>query len=186
MTNWRFVAASHVKGLENVVRYGLTTWVPIYYFEEGGLSIESTVLVTVALPVGYLTAPLVSGYISDKFLGSRRRPMTLASAFISAVVLVIIAFAPADNEFLGAGLLLIGGFAMSLTLIAATAVDIGGRHMAATASGVLDAHGYLYAGAQALVFSVILDASGSPWEIVFLAMAATRLISAGIIWMVRI
>jgi len=180
------VAASHVKGLENVVRYGLTTWVPIYYFEEGGLSIESTVLVTVALPVGYLTAPLVSGYISDKFLGSRRRPMTLASAFISAVVLVIIAFAPADNEFLGAGLLLIGGFAMSLTLIAATAVDIGGRHMAATASGVLDAHGYAYAGAQALIFSVILDASGSPWEIVFLAMAVTRLVSAGIIWMVRI
>ncbi len=186
MTNWRFVAASHVKGLENVVRYGLTTWVPLYYFEEGGLSIESTVLVTVALPVGYLTAPLVSGYISDKFLGSRRRPMTLASAFISAAILVVIAFAPADNEFLGAFLLLIGGFAMSLTLIAATAVDIGGRHMAATASGVLDAHGYLYAGAQALIFSVILDASGSPWEIVFISMAGVRLLSAGIIWRVRI
>lgn len=186
MTNWHFVAASHVKGLENVVRYGLTTWVPLYYFEEGGLSIESTVLVTVALPVGYLTAPLVSGYISDRFLGSQRRPMTMASAFISAVILVIIAFAPADNEFLGAFLLLIGGFAMSLTLIAATAVDIGGRHMAATASGVLDAHGYLYAGAQALVFSVILDASGSPWEIVFIAMAGVRLFSAGVIWLVRI
>ena len=186
MTNWRFVAASHVKGLENVVRYGLTTWVPLYYFEEGGLSIESTVLVTVALPIGYLTAPLVSGYISDRFLGSQRRPMTLASAFISAVILVIIAFAPADNEFLGALLLLVGGFAMSLTLIAATAVDIGGRHMAATASGVLDAHGYLYAGAQALIFSVILEASGSPWEIVFIAMAGVRLVSAGIIWLVRI
>ena len=185
-TNWRFLAASHVKGLENIVRYGLTTWVPIYYFEEGGLSIESTVLVTVALPVGYLTAPLFSGYISDRFLGSRRRPMTLASAFISAAVLVIIAFTPANNEFLGAFLLLIGGFAMSLTLIAATAVDIGGRHMAATASGVLDAHGYAYAGAQALIFSVILDASGSPWEIVFIAMAGVRLISAGIIWLVRI
>ena len=186
LTNWRFVAASHVKGLENVVRYGLTTWVPIYYFEEGGLSIESTVLVTVALPVGYLIAPIVSGYISDRYMGSQRRPMIMASAFISAVILVMIAFAPADNEFLGAGLLLVGGFAMSLTMIQAMAVDIGGRHMAGTASGLLDAHGYAYAGAQALIFSVVLDASGSPWEIVFLAMAATRLVSAGIIWLVRI
>jgi OPA family glycerol-3-phosphate transporter-like MFS transporter len=186
LTNWHFVAVSHVKGLENIVRYGLTTWVPIYYFEEGGLSIESTILVTVALPIGYLTAPLVSGYISDRFMDSQRRPMTVASAVISAIVLVAIAFAPADNEFLGAGLLLVGGFAMSLTLVAATAVDIGGRHMAGTASGLLDAHGYLYAGAQALIFSVILDASGSPWEIVFLAMAVTRLISAGIIWRIRI
>ncbi|MCH8235611.1 MAG: MFS transporter [Chloroflexi bacterium] len=186
LTNWRFLAASHVKGLENVVRYGLTTWVPLYYFEEGGLSIESTILVTVALPIGYLTAPIVSGYISDRYMGSQRRPMIMASAFLSAAVLVALAFAPADNEFLGAGLLLAGGFAMSLTMIQAMAVDIGGRHMAGTASGLLDAHGYAYAGAQALIFSVILDASGSPWEIVFLAMAATRLVSAGIIWLVRI
>jgi sugar phosphate permease len=40
-----------------VVRYGLTTWVPIYYFEAGGLSIESTILLTILLPLGYLPAP---------------------------------------------------------------------------------------------------------------------------------
>ena len=43
LSNPRFLLASHVKGLENVVRYGLTTWVAIYYFEEGGLSVDSTV-----------------------------------------------------------------------------------------------------------------------------------------------
>ncbi|MCH2506700.1 MAG: MFS transporter, partial [Dehalococcoidia bacterium] len=64
--NPRFQLASHVKGLENVVRYGLTTWVPIYYFTKGGLSIESTILVTVLLPVGYLVAPPLSGFISDR------------------------------------------------------------------------------------------------------------------------
>ena len=29
-SNWRFVATSQVKGLENVVRYGLTTWAPLW------------------------------------------------------------------------------------------------------------------------------------------------------------
>ena len=32
LSNTRFLMACHVKGLENIVRYGLTTWVPIYYF----------------------------------------------------------------------------------------------------------------------------------------------------------
>jgi len=70
LSNPRFQLASHVKGLENVVRYGLTTWVPIYYFTEGGLSIESTILVTVLLPLGYMIAPPLSGFISDRLLHS--------------------------------------------------------------------------------------------------------------------
>lgn len=186
LTDWRFLAVSHVKGLENVVRYGLTTWVPLYYFEEGGLSIESTIMVTVALPVGYLLAPLVSGYISDRFLGSQRRPLVITSALVSAAALVALALAPASNAQLGAALLLLGGFGASLSMTSHMAVDIGGRHMAGTAAGLLDAHGYAYAGAQALLFSVILDAAGSPWEIVFLAMAATRLASVGLVWLVRV
>ncbi len=84
MTNTRFLLACHVKGLENVVRYGLTTWVAIYYSEAGGLSIESTVLVTVLLPVGYLIAPPLSGFISDYFLNSQRRPLVITSCIASA------------------------------------------------------------------------------------------------------
>ena len=68
LSNPRFQLASHVKGLENVVRYGLTTWVPIYYFTQGGLSIESTILVTFLLPLGYLLAPPLAGIISDRLL----------------------------------------------------------------------------------------------------------------------
>ena len=89
LSNPRFHLASHVKGLENVVRYGLTTWVPIYYFEAGGLSIQSTILLTVLLPVGYLVAPPLSGIISDRLLGSSRRPMVIASCAISSVALVV-------------------------------------------------------------------------------------------------
>ena len=50
LSNSRFQIACHVKGLENVVRYGLTTWVPIYYVQEAELDISSMVLVTMALP----------------------------------------------------------------------------------------------------------------------------------------
>lgn len=186
LTNPGFLLASHVKGLENVVRYGLTTWVPIYYFEEGGLSIESTILLTILLPVGYLVAPPLSGLISDRLLHSARRPMVVASCVISAVALVIIAFAPPVNVTAGAILLLIGGLAMGLSPMATVAVDIAGRRMSGTSSGLLDAHGYAYAGLQAIVFSVVLDTVGSPWVIVFLAMAGTRVISAFMMRAVRV
>ena len=184
--NSRFLLACHVKGLENVVRYGLTTWVAIYYSEVGGLSIESTVLVTILLPVGYLIAPPLSGFISDHFLNSRRRPLVISSCLASAGIIAVIALVPPSNEVLGAVLLLAGGVAMGMSPMSTVSVDMGGRRMAGTASGVLDAHGYLYAGAQAIVFGVVLDMAGSPWPIVFLAMAATRLVSAYMIKSVRV
>lgn len=184
-TNWRFVATSHVKGLENVVRYGLTTWAPLYYFEEAGLSIETTALVTVALPVGYLTAPMVSGWISDVLLGGRRSPMIAASALISAAALVGLAVIPAENVYASAGLLFIGAFAMSLSMTSTLVVDMAGPRYAATASGILDGHGYVYAGAQAIIFALILDTAGAPWHLVFLGMAGARILSALIAWRVK-
>ena len=181
-----FLLACHVKGLENVVRYGLTTWVSIYYSEVGGLSIESTVFVTVLLPVGYLIAPPLSGFVSDHFLNSQRRPLVISSCLASAVIIAVIALVPPSNEILGALLLLAGGIAMGMSPMSTVSVDMGGRRMAGTASGILDAHGYLYAGAQALVFGVVLDMTGSPWPIVFLAMAATRVVSVFMIRVVRV
>ena len=186
LSNPAFLMASHVKGLENVVRYGLTTWVPIYYFEQGGLSIESTVLLTVLLPVGYLVAPPVAGVVSDRFLNSARRPMVIFSCVVSAVVLVGLALAPPVNVTLGALLLLVGGLAMGMSPMSTVAVDIAGRRMSGTSSGLLDAHGYAYAGMQAIVFSVVLDTAGSPWPIVFVAMAVTRVVSALMISAVKV
>jgi sugar phosphate permease len=185
-SDWRFVAISHVKGLENVVRYGLTTWAPLYYFEEAGLSIQTTALVTIALPVGYLTAPLASGWISDIALGGRRSPMIAISAVVSAAALVGLALVPATNLYAGAGLLFVGAFAMSLSMSSTLVVDLAGPRYAATASGVLDGHGYVYAGAQAIIFALVLDTVGAPWQTVFLAMAAARILSAIIAWQVRL
>jgi sugar phosphate permease len=90
------------------------------------------------------------------------------------------------NITLGAVLLLIGGLSMGMSPISTIAVDIAGRHMAGTSSGLLDAHGYAYAGGQALIFAAVLDMAGSPWPIVFLAMAATRVISGLMIYRVKV
>ena len=77
------------------------------------------------------------------------------------------------------------GQALGIVGMAAGAVDITGRHMAGTASGLLDAHGYFYAGLQSVVFGVLLNMSGSPWPLVFLLMAGTRVLCGVLIFFVK-
>ena len=112
--------------------------------------------------------------------------MVLISCGISAAVLVAIALVPPTNIALGAVLLLIGGISMGISPMSTIAIDIAGRRMSGTSSGLLDAHGYAYAGLQAIVFSVVLDMTGSPWPIVFLTMAGARVLAAGMISAVKV
>ena len=185
LTNPQFLLTCHVHGLSQLARYGLTIWVPLYYFEKAGLDITSTVLVTLALPIGRLPAPLIAGVISDNFLSSARRPLVLVSCGVSALALIAIALAPATNLYLAVTLMFIAGFAMSMSPLAALVVDISGRQMAGTATGLMDAHGYLYAGTQAVVFSILLDMTGSPWPLVFLSLAGVRVLTGVMIAFVK-
>jgi len=65
-------------------------------------------------------------------------------------------------------------------------VDIVRRHMAGTASGILDAHGYFYAGLQAVVCGVLLNMSGSSWPLVFFLMVGSRVLCGVLIFFVRV
>ena len=82
--------------------------------------------------------------------------MVLLSVAGSALALVGIAGRPPKDVYVGATLLCIGSFAMRLSPMAASAVALAGRHMSGTASGVLDAHGYCYAGLPALVCGLLI------------------------------
>jgi sugar phosphate permease len=184
-TNWRFLIACHITGLNNIVRYGLLTWLPLYYTEAGGFDIKSVVAVTVAYPLGVACGPLLGGIISDRVFHGRRSPMIIISSLLTAFVLTAIIFSPPGHFLLGVILLLLGGFTLALAPIGALAVDLAGRRMSGTASGVLDAHGYLYAGFQAILIGWFLDISGRNWAMVFGVLALSRVISALLILRVR-
>ena len=96
-----------------------------------------------------------------------------------------IAVAPAKSIPLAVFLLLIGGFTVNMSPIQALAVDLAGRRLAGTASGVLDAHGYIYGAVQAVFFGWLSLAVPNGWFCVFTVMAATRLIGVVAIWRVR-
>ena len=185
LSNSRFQLACHVKGLENIARYGLTTWVPIYFRGRRPGHHPNRPRDGIAAR-GVSAGPANFRHHIGQTPGQPPPALVIASCAVSAAALVAIALAPPGNALLGAALMLWGGIGMGVSTISAIAVDLSGRRMSGTASGVLDAHGYLYAGAQALLFSVVLDVAGSPWPVVFLTMAATRVLSAAMISRVRV
>tara|TARA_B110000014_G_C19912817_1_gene472363 strand:+ start:37 stop:375 length:339 start_codon:yes stop_codon:yes gene_type:complete len=112
--------------------------------------------------------------------------MIMTSCGISAFVLFAVAIIPPTYAYVGAALLLVGGISIGLSPITTLAVDIAGRNIAATSSGLLDAHGYAYAGLQALLFSLVLGVTGSPWILVFTVMGMVRILSLFLIYRVRV
>ncbi|HSF31595.1 MAG TPA: hypothetical protein VLK82_14125 [Candidatus Tectomicrobia bacterium] len=64
-------------------------------------------------------------------------------------------------------------------------IDLAGRRISATASGLLDAHAYLYNGLQALMIGRIPDGTGGNWPVVFLLLAASWVHSAAVVAAVK-
>ena len=179
-----FHLVSHIKGLENVVRYGLMTWIPLYYYDKGGFDISSTIVVTIMMPIGYAVAPPIAGLISDKFLSSNRKPLTLVSCIGSALVLFCICMVDPSYTKLGAILMLVGGVSLGMSQLPVMAVDFFGKDMSATTSSLVDAHGYFYAGVQAVIVSLIVGMLGN-WILVFILMGLVRILSAIVLLFVR-
>ncbi len=184
--NFRFFLACHVKGLDNVVRYGIVSWAPVYYAQVGGFDLKQMSLVTFAYPLGYLFGPIAGGLISDRLFHSNRTVVIVIGAFLSTAAVMGIAISPANNIPLAIFLLIVGGFCVNMSPIQALAVDLAGRRLAGTAAGVLDAHGYIYGAIQAWFFGWLSLAVPDGWFWVFTIMAATRLISVAAIWRVRV
>jgi OPA family glycerol-3-phosphate transporter-like MFS transporter len=88
-------------------------------------------------------------------------------------VLAGIAFVSPTNLPLGMALMILGGFTLTMAPTTALGVDLAGRKISGTASGLLDAHAYLYNGLQAFVIGRILDSTCGNWMLVFLFLAAS-------------
>ena len=107
--------------------------------------------------------------------------------FLEVALAILIAFLV--QTVLGRYFVFLNIYLDLFIVVAATFGLVRGRMVGlctGTAAGLLDAHGYAYAGLQAIVFSVLLDMTGSPWPVLFLAMAGTRIISAAMITAVKV
>jgi sugar phosphate permease len=174
---WRFDCWCIIIAFSNIARYGLLTFIPLYFVQELGVDPKEGNVGTLLLPLGMALGTFIIPLLSDKYSPNNRLPFVLVCSLASAATVFV--FPNTTNMGVVVALLFVAGFFIySINgLTWAYATDIGGRVFGGTAAGILDWAAYMGAAVQAIIFGAILDATHN-WTIVFICIAATGLVIA--------
>ena len=174
LSNGQFLVWVVIAFITGLARYGLVTWVPLYFIDKFNVSVTSGLLGAVSLPVGMGVGTFVVPWLTDKWCPNNRLPAVISSALVGAVS--IGAFLLLDPTYgwqmvCAQLLLFVAGFCIyAINGTAwAYATDIGGRVFSATSSGVLNFSAYMGAAVQSFVYGFLLDKIG--WYSVFGSLA---------------
>jgi OPA family glycerol-3-phosphate transporter-like MFS transporter/OPA family sugar phosphate sensor protein UhpC-like MFS transporter len=181
LRNWRLYIAGFAIGFQNAARYALVVWVPVHFL---GLDwkTSSTLVdpkwITVALPVGMALGALSNSWISDVVFQGRRYLAIVSYMVLASATAIIMMFVP-HGSMVAIGLLFLCGFFVfgPAASFWALCPDIFGRHVAGTATGVLNTASYIFAGIGEPVIGHMIDSTGST-SIIFPTVAGLCAASA--------
>lgn len=147
LTNPRLLLAGLAIGFQNSARYGLLIWVPVHFLGEGFKSDPAARWISLGLPIGMALGAVTSGWISDRFCGSRRSGVIAAFMSLAAVAALGMYFLPRGHALALPLLFLCGFFAYGpQSVFWALAPDLLGRERTGTAVGVMNCFAYGMAG----------------------------------------
>lgn len=178
--NWKFISICVASFTVYIGRFGLLTWIPLYYADTAGIKLSAVPIMTFALPFGMMFGPITAGWLSDKFFKAKRFQMICTYFIGCIVVLFLMAFIPIKTMGLTIAIalqVLAGLFVLGINGALFTAgCDFGGRKMAGTAVGTLNFFNYFGAGVQGVLIGGILTATKGNWTIVFASIAGMMVV----------
>lgn len=179
LKNRRFAAWLVILFLAGIIRYGMITWIPLYFTDRFGVDVTAGLFRSLAFPVGMGAGTFVLPVLTDRFCPRDRLPAVIFCGGLLALSVAAFALldpAAAAGGILTGAVLFLAGFAVyAITGCAFSyACDVGGRVFTATASGVLDFSAYMGAAAQSLVYGFFLSRLG--WNMVFVSIALMSLL----------
>ncbi len=188
--DWRFLLACLVIMLQSFARYGLLTWIVIYY-KDSGIDLKDSLLITLSLPIGMGIGAFAGGYASDRLFQSRRTIVVCLFLVISAACCLVLWATPVSAESdkaLGIASLFFAGFFVfgAQGPLWALCPDLVGKAHTGTAVGVMNAVAYMGAAAQGPILGYFIshpDRYGYP--AVFLLLSLMCGISASLAVVIR-
>ncbi len=165
------------------VRQGIDQWFPrlfqdVHHLDPRGWKFQSLGL---AIPIAASAGSLLSGWISDRFFHARRAPVAAIIYFLQVAITFLAAQVTSVNWTLIMVVLI--AFTVNSThslLGPAAAMDIGGRKMAAFASGVIDAFQYFGAALAIKGLGWVLDHYG--WDYYFYYQVPFGILGGILMW----
>ena len=174
LANKQFLVWVAIAFITGLARYGLVTWIPLYFIDRFKIDVTTGLLGSLSLPIGMGVGTLVVPWLTDKWCPNDRLPAVIWSAVLGA--LAIGAFLLCDPRVacqmaFAQVLLFVAGFCIyAINGTAwAYATDIGGRVFSGTSSGVLNFSAYMGAAVQSFVYGFLLSHIG--WTAVFASLA---------------
>lgn len=174
LSNPKFLVWMFVVFASGLARYGLVTWIPLYFIERFDVDVTAGLLQSLALPVGMGIGTFVVPWLTDRYCPKDRLVAAVVSALLAAAAIVV--FFTLDPTVLWQLILIevllfaAGFFIYAINGIVWTySADIGGRVFTGTGAGILDFAAYMGAAIQAVVYGFILDNGG--WGIVFISIS---------------
>lgn len=158
-------------------RYAIMFWAPKYLNERLGTNMAQSGALGALFELAGPLSAFAAGLISDRWLGSRRNPISVICLLISAILLFALDKLPATKLMLGTCLFLIGCalFAPDTLVSGTAAVDFGTKKGASTSAGLINSCGSIGAIAGGTIPGFLHTRWG--WNGVFLCLATTLLIA---------
>lgn len=163
-------------------RYALMFWLPYYMVNRLHYTLEASGYLSSLYELVGVAGALLAGYVSDRFMQSRRAPVSaMMLCGFSAVILAQMMTA-GDGLIATAVTISLAGmlsYGPDTLLSGAAAQDIGQAQAAGTASGLIDGIGHL--GSLFSPYLVIYVSGRYGWDRLFVVFAAAGVAAAAVL-----
>jgi sugar phosphate permease len=160
-------------------RYALMFWLPFFLVNQMRFSLEQSGYLSSLYELVGVVGALLAGYISDRYMHSRRAPVSAVMLFGFGLVALLPALIPHPGFVMtGVGIGLAGmlTYGPDTLLSGAAAQDVGNGVSTATSAGLIDGIGHL--GSLLSPYLVVLVSARYGWNMLFLIFAGAAFLSA--------
>jgi OPA family glycerol-3-phosphate transporter-like MFS transporter len=159
----------------NIVRYGITEWLPYILHSEVISGNFFPLWKTIAFPIGGIIGAFFCTWFSDKHLGRKRFPIICVFFIILAISIFIYTLIPPLDWVIGAPILVIIGFftfGPHVLLVSTIPMEFGTRKAAASATGFIDGWGYVGSAITTFFSGILIGDTGPESAFVFWVIVA--------------
>ena len=170
-------------------RYALLFWLPYYLVNHLHYGLAASGYVSSLYELVGVAGALLAGYVSDRFMESRRAPISAIMLCGFGVVALLPLLTPHPSLLATSVVIALAGmltYGPDTLLSGAAAQDVGQETSTATASGLIDGIGHL--GSLFSPYLVIYVSSHYGWNLLFAVFACAAFLAAAVltpIWNLR-